>query len=324
MTQVEYARCVLMIVKNEETQSNIDEAARILQDVQVETYGSMDHREKIEFILYQMKVMVKKSDMIRLLIVSRKVTDKTFKGQGIEDLRTQYHAYFSIYHGSEQNLFESAKSMKAIVDSMLTNAPELSKLPAVNEFGFKFDLDTVFQNLIFFTIISDYSEEKTKMLKDIQTSYLSLLEKKPLLEKLVVGILSKELIATNIESWGIDKVEIFQDGYPHAAEHKVNFKKQLIQHNVIICSSYYERVRLHRLAELSHVAPAELEEEASYLINSDIVKGKMDRVEGVIVFRRQRVDDEILDDWVTDVNNLLDLVNHTCNLIDREEDVMAN
>jgi hypothetical protein len=36
------------------------------------------------------------------------------------------------------------------------------------------------------------------------------------------------------------------------------------------------------------------------------------------VFRRQRVDDEILDDWVTDVNNLLDLVNHTCNLIDRE------
>jgi 26S proteasome regulatory subunit N5 len=194
--------------------------------------------------------------MIRLLIVSRKVTDKTFKGQGIEDLRTQYHAYFSIYHGSEQNLFESAKSMKAIVDSMLTNAPELSKLPAVNEFGFKFDLDTVFQNLIFFTIISDYSEEKTKMLKDIQTSYLSLLEKKTAVGE-VGGLASsqKKLIATNIESWGIDKVEIFQDGYPHAAEHKVNFKKQLIQHNVIICSSYYERVRLHRLAELSHVAP---------------------------------------------------------------------
>lgn len=313
-----------MIVKNEETQSNIDEAARILQDVQVETYGSMDHREKVEFILYQMKVMVKKDDMIRLLIVSRKVSEKTFKNQNIEDLRVQYHAYLSIYQRFEQNYFESAKSMKAIVDSMLTGAPELSKLPAVNEFGFHFDLDSVFQNLIFYTIISEHSEEKTKLLKDIQSSYLTLLEKKPVLERLVGGMLSKELVATDVDHWGIDKAEIFQPDFPHSADHRVNFKKQLIQHNVIICSNYYERVRVNRLAELSHVPPAELEEEACYLINSDIVQGKIDRVEGIIVFRRQRVDDEILDDWVKDVNNMLDLVNHTCNLIDREEDVMVN
>lgn len=312
-----------MIVKNEETESNIDEAARILQDVQVETYGSMDHREKVEFILYQMKVMVKKDDMIRLLIVSRKVTEKTFKGQNLEDLRVQYYGYLSIYNRFEQDYFESAKSMKAIVDSILTGAPELSKLPAVNEFGFHFDLDTVFQNLIFYTAISEYSAEKTQLLTTIQSSYLTLLEKKPVLEKLVVGLLSKELIATNIDNWEVDRAEIFQSNYLHAAEHKVNLKKQLVQHNVLVCSNYYERVRINRLAELSHVTPAELEEEACYMINSDFIKGKIDRVEGVIVFRRQRVDDEILDDWVKDVNNLLDLVNHTCNLIDREEDVMA-
>lgn len=43
-TQVEYARCVLMIVKAKENDNDLMEAAAILQEVQVETYGSMEKR----------------------------------------------------------------------------------------------------------------------------------------------------------------------------------------------------------------------------------------------------------------------------------------
>ena len=50
--EVEYARCCLMMVKFNENQQNIEQAAKIMQEVQVETYGSMDKREKLEFILY--------------------------------------------------------------------------------------------------------------------------------------------------------------------------------------------------------------------------------------------------------------------------------
>lgn len=50
--EVEYARCCLRLVKYKENDKEIEEAAKILQEVQVETYGSMDKREKIEFILY--------------------------------------------------------------------------------------------------------------------------------------------------------------------------------------------------------------------------------------------------------------------------------
>lgn len=49
-----------MIVRGKEDEDDILEAANILQEVQVETYGSMDKREKLEFILYQMKIMLKK------------------------------------------------------------------------------------------------------------------------------------------------------------------------------------------------------------------------------------------------------------------------
>lgn len=50
--EVEYARCCLDIVKLKEDDNEINEAARILQEVQVETYGSMNRIEKLEFILY--------------------------------------------------------------------------------------------------------------------------------------------------------------------------------------------------------------------------------------------------------------------------------
>lgn len=50
--EVEYARCVLMLTQHKEDDNRVAEAARILQEVQVETYGSMDKREKLEFILY--------------------------------------------------------------------------------------------------------------------------------------------------------------------------------------------------------------------------------------------------------------------------------
>lgn len=319
--EVEFARCVLMIVKNEETASNIEEAAKILQDVQVETYGSMDHREKIEFILYQMKIMVKKDDMIRLLIVSRKVTDKTFKGQKIEDLRAEYYSYLLIYQRYEQNYKECARCFKSIVDSIQTQAPEIANLPSHNEFGFSFNLDSVFENWIFFTAITEQSPEKIKALAEIKSDYLTLLERKANLERLVNGLLSKELVSTAVDSWGIDGCEIFKADYPHSADHRVNFKKQLIQHNVVVCSKYYERVRIARLAQLTGVSTDEVEEEACHLLNSDLVSGKIDRVEGVIVFRRKRTDDAVLDDWVQDVNSLLELVNNTCNLIDREEEV---
>lgn len=169
----------------------------------------MDHREKVEFILYQMKIMIKKKDIIRLLIVSRKVTEKTFKGQNIEDLRVQYYAYFSVYHIHEQDHLEAANCMKAIVDSLIKNAPELANLPKENEFGFKFDFDIVFSNMIFFTAVAEYSEKRSQLLNEISTTYVSQLEKRPTLLRLVKGLLSKELISTDINSWEISQVQLF-------------------------------------------------------------------------------------------------------------------
>jgi len=74
----------------------------------VETYGSMDKREKIEFILYQMKIMIKKKDYVRLFIISKKINKKNIEEKGLEDLKIIYYSYMIFYYTKEKKFYENA------------------------------------------------------------------------------------------------------------------------------------------------------------------------------------------------------------------------
>ena len=48
----------------------------MLQELQVETFGSMERREKVDFILEQMRLALRRRDFIRLQIISKKINPK--------------------------------------------------------------------------------------------------------------------------------------------------------------------------------------------------------------------------------------------------------
>jgi 26S proteasome regulatory subunit N5 len=54
----EYAMCTKQLVEMYEADGKIDEACKIIQEIQIETYGSMKNKEKVDFILYQMKLVL--------------------------------------------------------------------------------------------------------------------------------------------------------------------------------------------------------------------------------------------------------------------------
>jgi 26S proteasome regulatory subunit N5 len=91
-----------------ETDNEIADAASILQEVQVETYGSMDKREKLEFILYQMKIMIKKLDYTRLFIISKKIEPKNLEDAPLADLKILYYSYLVFYLRHEGKYLETA------------------------------------------------------------------------------------------------------------------------------------------------------------------------------------------------------------------------
>merc|ERR1711976_368499 len=74
--EIERARLTRTLAKIKEDQGNINEAASILQELQVETFGSMEKKEKVEFILEQMRLCLAKKDYIRTQIISKKIASK--------------------------------------------------------------------------------------------------------------------------------------------------------------------------------------------------------------------------------------------------------
>lgn len=79
--EVERARLTHRLAKIREEEGDIDESANIIQELQVETYGSMDKREKVELILEQMRLCIAKQDYIRTQIISKKINTKFFEDE---------------------------------------------------------------------------------------------------------------------------------------------------------------------------------------------------------------------------------------------------
>ena len=82
--EVERARLTHKLAKIREEEGNITEAANIIQELQVETYGSMDKREKVELILEQMRLCLAKQDYIRTQIISKKISTKFFDDESAQ------------------------------------------------------------------------------------------------------------------------------------------------------------------------------------------------------------------------------------------------
>ena len=117
--EVEYARCCMILVKFNESQTNdLKEAVKIMEKVQVETYGSMSKKEKFEFILYQIKLNFLLEDYIRLIIVCRKINPKHLEEEGLESLKFQYFLYKYIYHRHENEFNLCKESLMSAFEAL--------------------------------------------------------------------------------------------------------------------------------------------------------------------------------------------------------------
>jgi 26S proteasome regulatory subunit N5 len=76
--EVERARITRILSDIKKEQGDINAAADILCELQVETFGSMTRREKTEFILQQVALCIEKGDWTQAGILSRKIGTKYF------------------------------------------------------------------------------------------------------------------------------------------------------------------------------------------------------------------------------------------------------
>ena len=76
--EVERARLTRLLARIAEERGNPQEAADIMQEVAVETYGALSKEEKVAFILEQVRLVLDRGDYTRAQILAKKVNPRTF------------------------------------------------------------------------------------------------------------------------------------------------------------------------------------------------------------------------------------------------------
>ena len=76
--EVERARLTRMLARIAEDRGKPQEAADIMQEVAVETYGALSKEEKVAFVLEQVRLVLDRGDFARAQILSKKVNPRTF------------------------------------------------------------------------------------------------------------------------------------------------------------------------------------------------------------------------------------------------------
>ncbi|CAH8662403.1 unnamed protein product [Schistosoma bovis] len=308
--ETERARLTKELARIKESHGDIEGAAAVLQDLQVETFGSMEKKEKVEFMLEQMRLCLAKKDFIRTQIISNKISTKFFADAENEDLKLKFYNLMINLNAHDSLYLNISKNYWEIYNSKSVQEDEQKRL-------------LVLRHVIIYLLLSPYDNEqhdlmcRRKLVKDM--------EKIQVYFDMLKAFTTQELL----------KWDEFCNLYEHVlrTETDVFLKKadesecetrwrdlrlRVIEHNIRVISEYYTRIRLHRLSQLLDLDIDKTEEYLSKLVVNKTIYAKIDRLEGVVHFIAKKMPTEVLNDWSYNTRNLMALINQTTHLINKE------
>lgn len=327
--EIERARLIKRLAKIKEDQGLIAEAADLMQEIAVETFGAMAKTEKIAFILEQVRLCLDRRDYVRAQILSRKISPRVFEadtskekkkpkeGENIVEeapadipslleLKRIYYELMIQYHSHSNDYLEICRCYKAIYD-----------IPSVKEDPTQWI--PVLRKICWYLVLSQHDSMQSSLLN-------STLEDKNLSEIPHFRLLLKQLITMEVIQWTalwntfkeeFDNEKNMPGGSlsDKAAE---DLRLRVIEHNILVVSKYYSRVTLKRLADLLCLSIQEAEKHLSDMVVSTALIAKIDRPLGVVCFQTAKDSNDILNSWAMNLEKLLDLVEKSCHQIHKE------
>jgi len=301
------ARVVLLLSKIREDAGKIDESAKILQEVQVETFSTMKVKEKTEYILEQMRLCLKKKDFVRAQIISKKINPKVFSGEGMDSLKIRFNQQMIEYFKHQKSFLEIAKCYWEIYETVKGDE-KLEYLKLV----------------VIFLILSPFNNEQSDFINRVN-GIVELAEKLPDYKSLITLVLTIEVI--DRKSLHQKLQELFQncEGIKklYNSKEEMNlfweeYHLRIIEHNIRVIEKYYKRITTKRLSALLDLTQNESEEHIGRMVVATSIYAKIDRPHGIIFFRKTQTPSAQLNAWSTDIDSLLKIVETSCHLIERE------
>lgn len=295
--EVEFARVTKRLAKIREEQGKVDEASNLLQEVQVETYGSMEKDEKLEFLLEQMRVLLLQKDYIRFQIISNKVSKKVLEEAQFAHQKVRFLHNMIDYYDHEKNYFEAARCYQTIYETAL-------KHQLMDE-----DPQQSLERMITYLLLVEHSAEQVDLMERIKEKE----NKNPQVRAVLTILLSSEIgrIPQGLS-------EQLQD-----AEKWKILQRRINQHNIRVVQKYYSRISLRRLSELLELPLDSTEEELRDMVSYMGFKAKINRPEGFVYFPKGTETAGLLNSWGANIFSLLNRLEEISHLIQRESTVAS-
>ncbi|KAJ8888512.1 hypothetical protein PR048_008003 [Dryococelus australis] len=313
--EVERARLTHKLAKMKEEEGNIIEAANIIQELQVETYGSMEKKEKVELILEQMRLCLAKKDYIRTQIISKKINTKFFDDESTQDLKLKYYRLMIEMDQHEGSYLAICKHYRAVL-----NTPSIQQDPDQRH--------QVLQNVVCYLVLAPYDNEQSDLTHRVLED--KLLDEIPTYKELLRLFTNPELIKWSglceiyenelkNGSTTSKPTDVFDSKTEDGQKRWKDLRSRVVEHNIRVMAKYYTKITLKRMAELLDLPVEETEEFLSNLVVNKTVMAKTDRPAGVVSFTQNKDPSDVLNEWSSHLNTLMQLVNKTTHLINKEE-----
>lgn len=285
---------------------DLDKACDVLNELQVETYGSMEMDEKIEFILDQMTLTNLKGDFQYSKILSRKILPRILNKYAEHKLR-----YYQLI--IEIDLFED-EYMDVVKHKL--NIYEIPKIAGDSEESLK-----ILKDIVFFIILSPFSNLHNDLISKVSID--KNLSKLPFEESLIKLFTTIELI-----NWSdfefktipqLKKEEVFNEKTEKGKLHLESLKQRITEFNLRVISKYYSNITLDRLCELLQLDQSQTESTIIELVSKGDLYAKINRPLGVVNFIKPKDENELLSQWSMNVDQLLEGIETIEHLINKEE-----
>lgn len=305
--EVERARVTRDLVEIKRKEGKIDEAADTLCELQVETYGSMEMSEKIEFILEQMELSILKGDYSQATVLSRKILKKTFKNPKYESLKLEYYNLLIKIGLHKKDYLEVAQYLQEIYQTDVIRVDETKWKP-------------VLSHIVYFLVLSPYGNLQNDLIHKTQND--NNLKKLESQESLIKLFTTHELMRWPIVQKTYEPV-LNKDDLAFGGEankhHWDDLQKRVIEHNLRVISEYYSRITLSRLNELLDLTETQTETYISDLVNQGIIYAKVNRPAKIVNFEKPKNSSQLLNEWSHNVDELLEHIETIGHLITKEE-----
>jgi 26S proteasome regulatory subunit N5 len=309
--EMEGARLTRRLASVKEAKGDLGGAAEIMQELQVETFGGMERKEKFDFILEQMRLCLERNDFIRGGIIAKKIIPRQLNKDDFDDEKMVFYSHMIRIHARSKSYMDICRAYLERYETSKCQADE--KLWARE-----------LKLACLFLILSPRDSMQSDMLHRIRGfKNVSKLETYSELLKLFA---TEELIGWPhlVERFGAELSAVVSLAAEEAKGEEISWeaglKERITEHNLRVCARYYTRIGMGRLSELLDLSEDETERKlAAMVADKKSLWAKIDRPAKVVSFAKPKDADTTLNGWASNVASLLDIVERTCHLVHREK-----